>query len=282
MWPPLRVLGAALVAAGLVVLVHAFVRFVVEGVGTPAPVAPTEHLVVGGLYRYVRNPMYVAVAAIIVGQALVLGRPALLLYAAAFVAVTATFVRVVRGADAARALRRRVRGLPPRGAGLVAATARVAPGRRRRVGRHSERPKPCCDGPTCSRTQRTSGVAASSSLADRAPGLGAVQPRSERVAAGHGQALAAQQVQRADGRPGTRAARARARARRASAPPSARARSPASAAPPCAPRRSRGGCGRADRAPGGRGPRRRAGRRATARCSSRPRPRSRRPGPRAP
>jgi protein-S-isoprenylcysteine O-methyltransferase Ste14 len=93
-WPALRVLGAALIAVGLVVLVQAFVRFVVEGVGTPAPVAPTEHLVVGGLYRYVRNPMYVAVAAIIVGQALVLGRPALLLYAAAFVAVTATFVRV--------------------------------------------------------------------------------------------------------------------------------------------------------------------------------------------
>jgi protein-S-isoprenylcysteine O-methyltransferase Ste14 len=90
----LRALGAVLIAAGLVVLVHAFVRFVVEGVGTPAPVAPTEHLVVGGLYRHVRNPMYVAVAAIIVGQALVLGWPALLLYAAAFVAVTATFVRL--------------------------------------------------------------------------------------------------------------------------------------------------------------------------------------------
>ena len=91
--PVLRVLGAALIAAGLVVLVQAFVRFVVEGVGTPAPVAPTEHLVVGGLYRYVRNPMYVAVTAIIAGQALVLGRPALLLYAAAFVAVTSAFAR---------------------------------------------------------------------------------------------------------------------------------------------------------------------------------------------
>jgi protein-S-isoprenylcysteine O-methyltransferase Ste14 len=92
-WPVLRVLGAALIAAGLLVLVQAFVRFVVEGVGTPAPVAPTAHLVVGGLYRHVRNPMYMAVAATIVGQALVLGRPALLLYAAAFVAVTAAFAR---------------------------------------------------------------------------------------------------------------------------------------------------------------------------------------------
>ena len=64
-------------------LLHAFARFVVEGIGTPAPVAPPEQLVVGGLYRHVRNPMYVAVAATIVGQAALLGRPALLLYAAA-------------------------------------------------------------------------------------------------------------------------------------------------------------------------------------------------------
>ena len=93
-WPPLVALGVVLLAAGLVVLVQAFVRFVVEGIGTPAPVAPTEHLVVGGLYRYVRNPMYLALGAIVSGQALILGRPALLLYAALVLAVTATFVRV--------------------------------------------------------------------------------------------------------------------------------------------------------------------------------------------
>jgi protein-S-isoprenylcysteine O-methyltransferase Ste14 len=92
-WAPLVAVGAVLVVAGVVVLVHAFARFVVEGLGTPAPVAPPEHLVVGGLYRYVRNPMYVAVAATIVGQALVLGRPTLLLYAAAFVAATGAFAR---------------------------------------------------------------------------------------------------------------------------------------------------------------------------------------------
>jgi protein-S-isoprenylcysteine O-methyltransferase Ste14 len=55
-WLPLRVGGSILLVAGVVVLLHAFWRFVVEGLGTPAPVAPTEHLVVGGLYRYVRNP----------------------------------------------------------------------------------------------------------------------------------------------------------------------------------------------------------------------------------
>jgi protein-S-isoprenylcysteine O-methyltransferase Ste14 len=91
-WVPLRVGGLILIAAGVVVLLQAFVRFVVEGLGTPAPVAPTERLVVGGLYRYVRNPMYLAVAAIIVGQALALGQPILLLYAGAFAGAVAAFV----------------------------------------------------------------------------------------------------------------------------------------------------------------------------------------------
>lgn len=92
-WPPLRVAGAVLVAAGLPALVGAFVRFVVEGVGTPAPVAPTEHLVIGGAYRFVRNPMYLAVGAVIVGQALILGRTELLVYASAFGLAVASFVR---------------------------------------------------------------------------------------------------------------------------------------------------------------------------------------------
>jgi protein-S-isoprenylcysteine O-methyltransferase Ste14 len=86
------VLGSALIALGTGVLLHAFGRFVFEGRGTPAPTAPTERLVVGGLYRHVRNPMYLAVGATIVGQALVLGRPLLLAYAAAFGLVVATFV----------------------------------------------------------------------------------------------------------------------------------------------------------------------------------------------
>jgi len=92
-WPPLQLLGALLLGAGVIVLVDAFVRFVVEGIGTPAPIAPTQRLVVGGLYRHVRNPMYLAVGATIVGQALLLGRPILLLYAAAFAVVVVAFVR---------------------------------------------------------------------------------------------------------------------------------------------------------------------------------------------
>jgi protein-S-isoprenylcysteine O-methyltransferase Ste14 len=85
--------GAALVTAGNASLLHAFARFVREGLGTPAPVAPTHRLVVGGLYRYVRNPMYLAVAATIVRQAALLGRPGLLLYAAGFGIVVSLFAR---------------------------------------------------------------------------------------------------------------------------------------------------------------------------------------------
>jgi len=93
-WPwPVRIAGGVLVCAGIAALLEAFLRFVVEGLGTPAPVAPTEHLVVGGLYRFVRNPMYLAVGAIVVGQVLLLGRAVLLAYAAAFAVAVATFVR---------------------------------------------------------------------------------------------------------------------------------------------------------------------------------------------
>ena len=91
-WAPLRLVGAAMIVLGAGVLLHAFVRFVIEGGGTPAPIAPTGQLVVGGLYRYVRNPMYLAVAAIIAGQALLLVQLGLLLYAAVFLAVVAVFV----------------------------------------------------------------------------------------------------------------------------------------------------------------------------------------------
>ncbi|HEX9188640.1 MAG TPA: isoprenylcysteine carboxylmethyltransferase family protein [Vicinamibacteria bacterium] len=76
-----RVAGAGLVLAGLVSLVECFVRFVVRGHGTPAPVAPPTRLVVTGQYRFVRNPMYEALVAAVVGQAAWLGSGALLAYA---------------------------------------------------------------------------------------------------------------------------------------------------------------------------------------------------------
>jgi protein-S-isoprenylcysteine O-methyltransferase Ste14 len=92
-WLPLRIVGVLLVAAGSLILVQSFTRFVSEGGGTPAPVAPTEQLVVGGYYRYLRNPMYVAVIAVLLGQALLLGQPLLFVYTAGVTAAVVSFAR---------------------------------------------------------------------------------------------------------------------------------------------------------------------------------------------
>ena len=87
-WP-----GFVIVAVGAFVVLRAFVRFVREGRGTPAPVAPTEELVVGGDYRFVRNPMYVGVVTAILGQALVFLDPWVLAYGVLAWTVMASFVR---------------------------------------------------------------------------------------------------------------------------------------------------------------------------------------------
>lgn len=86
---PATVAGALLVVAGLAVLVHTYARFALDGGGTPAPLAPPPHLVARGAYRHVRHPMYVATAAAIAGQGLVLARPVLLVAAAVYAAAMA-------------------------------------------------------------------------------------------------------------------------------------------------------------------------------------------------
>jgi len=75
-----RVVGILLIVAGLPGLVDSFARFALQGLGTPAPIAPTQNLVVTGLYRYVRNPIYVAVVAVILGQAILFGDWRLMTY----------------------------------------------------------------------------------------------------------------------------------------------------------------------------------------------------------
>jgi protein-S-isoprenylcysteine O-methyltransferase Ste14 len=79
---PVRWFGVLLIALAAPVLLESFARFALEGLGTPSPVLPTRHLVVKGFYRYMRNPMYVAVTSIIVGQGLLFGNAFLLVYAA--------------------------------------------------------------------------------------------------------------------------------------------------------------------------------------------------------
>jgi protein-S-isoprenylcysteine O-methyltransferase Ste14 len=82
--PPVRILGALLVLAGLVPLADSLARFVREGRGTPVPAAPPDYLVVTGFYRHVRNPMYVGIVLVLAGEVLWCGSLPLLLYAFGF------------------------------------------------------------------------------------------------------------------------------------------------------------------------------------------------------
>jgi protein-S-isoprenylcysteine O-methyltransferase Ste14 len=63
-------MGILLIAIGVAMYLHtAFWGFALRGDGTPAPIAPTKRLVVEGLHRYIRNPMYVGVGLVILAQA---------------------------------------------------------------------------------------------------------------------------------------------------------------------------------------------------------------------
>ena len=75
-----RAIGLMLIIAGVPGVVDSFARFALQGLGTPAPIAPTQKLVVTGLYRYVRNPIYVSVVAVILGQAILFGDWRLMTY----------------------------------------------------------------------------------------------------------------------------------------------------------------------------------------------------------
>jgi protein-S-isoprenylcysteine O-methyltransferase Ste14 len=66
----LQLIGLVCIAAGVLLLAACIVGFARRGKGTLSPVDPPRHLVVRGLYRYVRNPMYLSVTIIVLGEAL--------------------------------------------------------------------------------------------------------------------------------------------------------------------------------------------------------------------
>jgi protein-S-isoprenylcysteine O-methyltransferase Ste14 len=90
-WPVVPI-AWIMIAVGAAFLLHAFALFALHR-GTPAPVAPTETLVVAGAYRFVRNPMYLAVLAIILGQALLFGDAWLTVYGVTVLATVFAFVK---------------------------------------------------------------------------------------------------------------------------------------------------------------------------------------------
>ncbi len=74
--------AAGLVLFGLIPLFESIARFVRVGRGTLVPAAPTRHLVVSGLYRYVRNPMYAGVVASLAGETILFRSEGLFLFLA--------------------------------------------------------------------------------------------------------------------------------------------------------------------------------------------------------
>lgn len=79
-WGPLQYLAVIGVAAGATILIWCISDFARVGRGTLSPVDPPSTLVVRGLYRYVRNPMYVGVLLLLLGEAALFQSRALLIY----------------------------------------------------------------------------------------------------------------------------------------------------------------------------------------------------------
>jgi protein-S-isoprenylcysteine O-methyltransferase Ste14 len=84
--------GALIILLGAAIYFRCAWEFAVRGLGTPAPIAPTKYLVTTALHRYVRNPMYIGVFVVIVGEAALFRTLVLLVYAAFFCVPVELFV----------------------------------------------------------------------------------------------------------------------------------------------------------------------------------------------
>ena len=89
---PLAWLGGVCIVTGASIYFCCAWEFAVRGLGTPAPIAPTKFLVVSGLHRYVRNPMYLGVALVILGEGAHFRAPHLVGYAAIMLLIAHVFV----------------------------------------------------------------------------------------------------------------------------------------------------------------------------------------------
>ncbi len=87
-----HLVGGVLVAAGTIGALIVIFRFVAEGAGTISPLDPTKKLVVRGIYKYTRNPMYIAAIVVVVGGAIFWWSFELLIYAAVLFTVFSLFV----------------------------------------------------------------------------------------------------------------------------------------------------------------------------------------------
>ena len=89
---PVSWVGASVIVLGAAIYFRCAWEFAVRGLGTPAPIAPTKFLVTTALHRYIRNPMYVGVAMVILGQAALFRSVHLVEYAAVMLLIVHLFV----------------------------------------------------------------------------------------------------------------------------------------------------------------------------------------------
>lgn len=89
---PLHLFALILIAAGLLLLILCIREFAHSGLGTLAPVDPPKELVIQGLYRYVRNPMYLSVLMILIGELMLIRSLGFTLYVAVWFALVNLFV----------------------------------------------------------------------------------------------------------------------------------------------------------------------------------------------
>lgn len=89
---PARYLGLVLILIGAVGLLGCIWQFFAEGRGTLAPIDAPKELVVRGLYQYVRNPMYVSVITILIGEAILFGSTAIIIEVVIFMGLAYLFV----------------------------------------------------------------------------------------------------------------------------------------------------------------------------------------------
>jgi len=90
---PLHLLWGIPLLLGAYVVVQCLYVFALIGLGTPAPFDPPRNLVVSGVYRYVRNPMYLGAALVIIGETALFGSIRIgLEYVLMFLACSALFV----------------------------------------------------------------------------------------------------------------------------------------------------------------------------------------------
>lgn len=90
--PALRPIGLMLAGLGMLLAGACVATFVTRGRGTPAPFDPPREFVATGPYRYVRNPMYIGGALVILGAGLALSSPAIVILGFAFVLIMHLFV----------------------------------------------------------------------------------------------------------------------------------------------------------------------------------------------